>query len=750
MDNRAKQSISRRELLKLLGAGSAGIVLSGCKLAGNEVNQIPEKKPEEETMPQTKQSNGTQGIDQKAGDGKGASFDLSTGKMRLVYKEENQHLLLDEYSTFGTSWIDETSAMGLYAVHINGERYTAKELAFESGSEDFALSGRRDFTASFKGPGFTVEQHSIIYEDTALMEVWLTVKNASASPCRIERIDSFSFDIPKADYKLDYYTSQWGGEFELWQEDLNYKTKLESRAGRASNGQHPWFALIRDGKQTLSGSVVWSGNWIFRFEPLNSGGQRICGGLNDWSFEVVLSQGESLESPHVVLVLGDNLNTVSQQYARVGRKYWYPRNVLSARLPVEWNHWWSYEDARINEEVFLQNVDIAAEMGIEVCTLDAGWFGPSSAGTHWYEYRGDWHLVNDQRFPHGIRLLSDRTHAKNMAFGLWCEIEGLGGKAQLARDHPEYVALRDGNRLGYVCFGNPDVQEWAFQTLSGLIKEYDCDWIKLDFNLDPGAGCSRTDHGHQAGDGLKAHYEGYYKTLERVRKAFPDVILENCSSGGLRIDLGILRQTYMTYLSDPDWPVHDLQLFWGASTMLATDVLLHWGFCDWQLSQHPQQTFNPHDPQLTQTKLDYYTRTSMLGMFGFSQKLPDLPEWVAERWKTHIRFYKDTVRRFVKEADLYRLTDQPKRNGKGERWCAFQYSLPDGSEHLLFVFRLPGARKVNSIQMLGLIPMRKYSIRGLEGEYEGSMTGKELMEDGLSFPDLEEEGSVLLKINETL
>jgi alpha-galactosidase len=278
-----------------------------------------------------------------------------------------------------------------------------------------------------------------------------------------------------------------------------------------------------------------------------------------------------------------------------------------------------------------------------------------------------------------------------------------------------------------------------------LITEYNCDWIKLDFNLDPGAGCVRTNHGHQAGDGLMAHYQGYYKTLERVRKAFPQVVLENCSSGGLRIDLGILRQTYMTFLSDPDWPVHDLQIFWGASTMLATDVLLHWGFCDWR-GQHPQETFDPHDPQLTQKKLDYYTRISMLGMFGFSQKLPDLPQWVAERWKTHIRLYKDTVRRFVKEADFYRLTDQPRRSGEGERWCAFQYSLPDGSEHLLYIFRMPGAPQEKIIRMLDLRPDRLYSVQGLEGEYEASMTGQELMENGLSFSNLEEEESALFRI----
>jgi alpha-galactosidase len=472
--------------------------------------------------------------------------------------------------------------------------------------------------------------------------------------------------------------------------------------------------------------------------------------MNDWEFSHELRPGDEIEGAHVALAWGRDLNDISQQYAAVGRAHWYPRNALSSRAPVEWNHWWSYEDVDIHEEVFARNVESAAKLGMEVCTLDAGWFGPSDAATHWYEYRGDWDLVNTRRFPHGIRAVADHTHARGMAFGLWCEIEGLGVKAQLAKDHPDFVATRKSERLGYVCFGNPAVQEWAFQTLSRLIREYACDWIKLDFNLDPGAGCDRADHGHQPGDGLYAHYMGYYRTLERVRAAFPEVVLENCSSGGLRIDLGILRRTDMTFLSDPDWPVHDLQIFWGASCMLAPDALLHWGYCDWRSTNPPpQQKFNPHDPHLTREQFDYYTRMSMLGLYGYSQKLPELPGWMAERVAVHNRIYKETVRRFVREGDLYRLTTQPRRSGEGERWCAFQYSLPgaaQASEHLLFVFRLPGAEAKRSIRMENLDSGATYRVEGLEGDFSAQMSGRELMATGLLFDKLLEENSALLKI----
>jgi alpha-galactosidase len=202
----------------------------------------------------------------------------------------------------------------------------------------------------------------------------------------------------------------------------------------------------------------------------------------------------------------------------------------------------------------------------------------------------------------------------------------------------------------------------------------------------------------------------------------------------------------MTFLSDPDWPVHDLQVFWGASTMLAPDACLHWSFCEWcsvHPNRPPQQTFDPRSPDLTQTHLDYYTRMSMLNVYGFSQRLPDLPEWVRERLIYHTDIYKNHVRRFVREATLYRLTDQPKRDGSGDRWSAFQYTLPEETESLLFVFRLPGAEAVRNIRLCNLQPERIYQLVGFEGEADINMSGRDLMDTGIQIDNLPEEGSVL-------
>ncbi|HSH77005.1 MAG TPA: alpha-galactosidase [Herpetosiphonaceae bacterium] len=648
------------------------------------------------------------------------------------------------------AWAASSPQGPLFAVFSGSGVLTARTAgAVLQDVETSASDGKRTthIRIDYAKDALEVTHHVTVYDGVSLFETWQTVRNTSAAPVEVIRLDSLVVDLAPAEYEMLSFTSGWGAEFESVRTPVRSDEvlRLETRRGRSSHDLHPWFALFRPDGSILSASIAWSGNWVFRFEGREDGVIRLSGGVNDWEFAHTLAPGAAIDSVPVVIALGSggDLNTVSLQYARVGRRHWYPHNELATRLPVEWNHWWSYEDHQIDEQVFRANVDVAARLGVEVCTLDAGWFGPSETRTHWYDYRGDYFDVNTQRFPGGLRALSSYVHQRGMAFGLWCEIEALGRHARLAEQHPNFAATRAGRPLGLLCFGNAAVREWAFALLCHLVEAYLVDWIKLDFNLDPGPGCDRIDHGHGLFDGLYAHYRGYYDTLERFRAHHPEVVLENCSSGGLRIDLGMARRTLPTFLSDPDWPEHGLQVIWGASTMLAPSAWLHWGFSEW-IGSHPRQTFNPRDPQITQHQLDYYVRIAMLGGFGLSQRLPELSPAVADRYAAHIRLYQTTVRRFVRDADFYRLTAQPRRDGQGERWAAFQYILPGAAEHLLAIFRLPGGESTRTLRLYGLESERVYTLTWLQGNRSERWRGVDLLEAGLHCDRLPEEGSALV------
>ncbi len=211
-----------------------------------------------------------------------------------------------------------------------------------------------------------------------------------------------------------------------------------------------------------------------------------------------------------------------------------------------------------------------------------------------------------------------------------------------------------------------------------------CEWIKIDFNLDPKAGCSCTDHGHGRGRmRLYAHYRGLYALYDEFRAAHPEVIVEACASGGLRVDAGLLRHVHCAFLSDPDWTPHHLATVHGNSYLLPPAAMLHWPMSEWRTGNR-NQTLSLRDPALTEAQFDTILRAAFMHRFGLSWRLPDLPEKWRARLRAHLSLYAGEVVPFVRNGDLYRLTAAPSRSGNGELRPAFQIAL--GDRHLLLGF----------------------------------------------------------------
>lgn len=585
--------------------------------------------------------------------------------------------------------------------------------------------------------------------DGAAFEFQMTLHNNSGAPVRVSAADAFAGTLAPADWQALSFASKWGGEFEPEAFALDQPREIEVRTGRSSLGQSPWL-----GATSALGAVVvapvWSGNWHIGVTP-GTAGVALAAGLSPWKFWHDLQPGATFEAPAVLVAVGSDLDAATLALTRaVGARL--PRSAASEAIPLEWNHWWPYEDKEINEAVFLENAADATDLGFAVSTLDAGWFGAADAETFWWDIRGDFAEENLARFPHGIQGLADGVRQRGQRFGIWMEIEAVGLKARVRHERADIMARRDGDPpetpldpddpgfLGYVCLGSAAGQAHVHQLLETLVEKTRCEWIKIDFNLDPKAGCDCTDHGHGAGDGLYAHYRGLYALYDAFRAAHPEIIVEACASGGLRIDAGLLRHVHCAFLSDPDWVPHHLAVVHGASHLLPPAAILHWPMSEWR-GKHPRQTLSLRDPALTEDMFDTIIRSAFMHRFGLSWRLPDLPEKWRVRLKAQLRIYAEEVVPLVRNGDLRRLSPPPLRSGGGERQPRFQ--LSSGDRHLLLGFSLGPQEETLGIRPAeggfaivprGLEAGRRYRLRELSPDATGEpvvRTGDEWMRDGV-------------------
>jgi alpha-galactosidase len=526
---------------------------------------------------------------------------------------------------------------------------------------------------------------------------------------------------------LSGFTSSWGLEFEPCSLVVAEPVVWEVTSGRSSNGALPWLAAETDTGVVVI-TVHWSGNWRFVITPGVDGAQ-VAIGLHPDGQLVTLADEERLRLPEVSVAVGE---TTADAAAALASLLAGQIPASAAGLPTEWNHWWPYEDAEIDEDTFLAEASVAADLGLEVAVLDAGWFGRAEATSFWEAERGDWHRVNTARFPHGLAWLAEETRRRGIAFGIWIEAEAIGPAATVADERPEIVARSEDGPLGYVCLGSPAGQTHVHDHVARLITETEARWIKWDFNLDPGSGCRRDDHGHTADDGLLRHYLGLYAVLDRLRAAHPDTIFEACSSGGLRIDAGLAAHVDGFFLSDPDWTEHHLTCLWGAARLLPPRQLLHWPQSEWR-GEHRFQKVDYSGTLITTAAFDTKIRAAMLHRFGISIRLTQLRADLRERLRHHLRVYERSVRPLLVDGILRPLTDQPLREEKGHRQPAYQ--LTSGDDHVLAAFLLPPQWGWQPVLATGLDAAADYRVADLDTDQQVAVTsGAALMSVGPPLP----------------
>ena len=168
---------------------------------------------------------------------------------------------------------------------------------------------------------------------------------------------------------------------------------------------------------------------------------------------------------------------------------------------------------------------------------------------------GEWQ-VSRRRFPDGLKAVTDYIRERGMIPGVWLEPEVMGANCRLVREVPaEWFFIRHGrpvydrSRL-QLDYRNPEVRAYMDSVIDRLVREYGVGYIKMDYNIEPGPGTEiRAD---SFGDGLLEHERAYLEWLDQIFERSPDLAVENCASGGLRMDYAMLSRLSIQSTSDTD------------------------------------------------------------------------------------------------------------------------------------------------------------------------------------------------------
>ena len=294
-----------------------------------------------------------------------------------------------------------------------------------------------------------------------------------------------------------------------------------------------------------------------------------------WSMD--LKPGESFESVPVAVGAGRDDFAGAMGDLTTYRRLIRRPNRDDEKLPVIFNDYMNclYGDPTTEKEIPM--IDAAAECGCEYYVIDAGWYAPGE----WWSGVGEW-KESRERFPEGIRQLSDYIRSKGMIPGLWLELEVMGIDCPVAKEVPDdWFFVRHGRRVFdrsryQLDFRNPDVREYADGIIRRLVEEYGAGYIKMDYNIEPGFGTEL--YADSPGQGLLDHERAFLAWVDRIYEKYPDLVIENCSSGGLRMDYALLSRHSIQSVSDQENFLHFATIAANAVTGVTPEQAAVWSY----------------------------------------------------------------------------------------------------------------------------------------------------------------------------
>lgn len=562
--------------------------------------------------------------------------------------------------------------------------------------------------------GLSLELWYFVYEKSDIIARFTRINNDSENEIIINKAMSAQYDIDGDSREIMTFQGAWGRERMPIKSLLKCgKFTAGSHSGMSSAECNPFF-IVTDSKATerhgeaYGFNLIYSGSHELSAEVTPYGGLRVLNGVQSEGFAYRLKSGESFDTPiSVSTYSAHGIGKITNNM------HYFVYNCIAPKIevPIMLNSWEAVY-FEITESKLITFADSAHELGFDGIVIDDGWFVGRNDDKR---ALGDW-IEDKSKFPHGIAHYAQYLKSKDMRLGIWIEPEMISEESELYKAHGDWALIIKharsivGRNQRILDLTNQEVADYIYMALVRLVVEYGASYIKWDFNRR---------FADILGSEGSAYYYRYVKSLYAILKRFtaeyPNVIIENCASGGGRFDLGMLSFCPLGWVSDNTDPLSRAEIQEGTGYGYPISVMLN------HISASPSHQ--------TRRISQFSTRlnTAIIGRFGAQFDVTKISSEDYALIKDGIQKYRE-YNKLLPGASLYRIA----RNVNSHIW---QVMASDSNKGIVYFMlkRFYSVNELKNIKLVALEANSRYRIKS--GIIDIVASGKTLMDNGIVLPD---------------
>ena len=459
---------------------------------------------------------------------------------------------------------------------------------------------------------------------------------------------------------------------------------IESPGGYPSSRNSLPFFNLQSGDHGVIVAIGWTGDWKADF-LYEKDGKRIAlkGGMK--RTHLVLHAGEEIRTPRIVLMnwTGGDWESSQNAWRRFLLAHYTPHDHNQPmKGPILFGNWGS--EPIDSKRAYIHWVH-DHQIPVELYAVDAGWYGDSFGAetdptNPWWKNRGDW-FPSPRYYPNGIKPLGEELKAAGLGFSLWIEPETSMPHRRIIDEHPDWFLHTDrpvNPGVALANLGDPAALKGITSMVSGFITQFGMTWYRQDFNIPPEHYWELADTPDRVGMTEIGHVEGLYKMWDELLAEHPGLHIDNCASGGRRIDIEMMSRSFVVWRTDHGFS--DTLAEQAQTQALAPWVPENMGFETYSSSQ----PWSKPGPYTTPTSL-YLMRLAYDAGYGTTPGAAGVEDEAWVSWvKKAIAEYREVQEYFY--GDFYALL--PYSLGE-ESWTAWQWDHPEDKTGLVMLLRRP-------------------------------------------------------------